>query len=231
MDHTCSRRAAVLFIFLLLIGVRSVQSQTTASLHGTVSDPNGAVIPDAEVTLSNAEIGITLTTHTDKSGVYQFKEVRPAKYTLTVTAARFSTFRQSGLELLVATPTTNDVTMQISTGVTTVEVTAVLQTVDTSDATIGNAFNQTQLGNLPFEGRDPAGILSLQPGVVTVADRGKVDANGDSRGGAVNGARSDQTTLTLDGVDNNDQVQGNAFVGALRTTLDSIEEFRVTTTN
>jgi len=66
MDHTCSRRAAVLFIFLLLIGVRSVQSQTTASLHGTVSDPNGAVIPDAEVTLSNAEIGITLTTHTDK---------------------------------------------------------------------------------------------------------------------------------------------------------------------
>src|SRR6202035_1845868 len=58
-----------------------------------------------------------------------------------------------------------------------------------------------------------------------------VDTNGDSRGGAVNGARSDQTNLTLDGIDNNDQVQGNAFVGALRTTLDSIEEFRVTTTN
>ena len=203
----------------------------SSSLRGTVSDPKGAVVPEAEVTLNNSQIGITLTTKTDKNGGYQFLEVRPATYTLTVSAAGFSTLKQSGLILLVATPTTNDVTLQISTGVTTVEVTAALQTINTSDATIGNAFNQTQLGSLPFEGRDPAGILSLQPGVVTVADRGKVDTNGDSRGGAVNGARSDQTNLTLDGIDNNDQVQGNAFVGALRTTLDSIEEFRVTTTN
>jgi len=75
------------------------------------------------------------------------------------------------------------------------------------------------------------GILSLQPGVVTVADRGMVDENGDSRGGSVNGARSDQTNVTLDGIDNNDQLKGFAFTGALRATLDSIEEFRVTTSN
>src|SRR5579863_3027740 len=227
------------FLFLSLIGLsllllqspRSFAQVTNASLRGTVLDPKGAVVPDAEVNINDAQIGINLSTKTDKNGVYQFKEVRPGKYTLTVTAAGFATLKQNGLELLVATPTTNDVTLQISTGVTTVEVTAVTQTINTSDATIGNAFNQTQLGNLPFEGRDPAGILSLQPGVVTVADSGKVDTTGDSRGGAVNGARSDQTNLTLDGVDNNDQVEGNAFVGALRTTLDSIDEFRVTTTN
>jgi len=65
--------------------------------------------------------------------------------------------------------------------------------INTQDATIGTAFGQTQIDSLPFEGRDPAGILSLQPGVVTVAGRGKVDTNGDSRGGSVNGARSDQT--------------------------------------
>ena len=219
-------------LYVLVFQCPAVFAQAgSASLHGTVTDPKGAVVPNAEVTLMDSEMGITLSTHTDKSGVYQFKEVRPAKYVLTIKAAGFATLRQSGLELLVATPTTNDVTLEISTGITTVEVTAVLQTINTSDATIGNAFNRTQLDNLPFEGRDPAGILSLQPGVVTVADRGKVDTNGDSRGGAVNGARSDQTNLTLDGIDNNDQVQGNAFVGALRATLDSIEEFRVTTAN
>jgi hypothetical protein len=88
-----------------------------------------------------------------------------------------------------------------------------------------------QIASLPFEGRDPVAILSLQPGVVTVADRGQVDLSQDSRGGAVNGARSDQTNVTLDGVDNNDQLEGFAFTGALRATLDSIEEFRVTTSN
>jgi len=216
---------------VLLQPPQSSAQGSSASLRGTVTDPKGAVIPGADVTITNADMGVTLTTQTDKSGVYQFKEVRPATYTLTVTAPGFAILKQNGLVLLVATPTTNDVTLQISTGVTTVEVTATQQTINTSDATIGNAFNKTQLGNLPFEGRDPAGILSLQPGVVTVADRGKVDTSGDSRGGAVNGARSDQTNLTLDGIDNNDQVEGNAFVGALRTTLDSIEEFRVTTTN
>lgn len=234
IQHAYLRSIFLIFVLggaLLALHPAASLAQTSSSLRGTVTDPKGAVIPDAEVTLNNAEIGISLTTRTDKSGVYQFKEVRPAKYTLTVAAPGFATLKQSGLELLVATPTTNDVTMQISTGTTTIEVTAALQTINTSDATLGNAFNQTQLGNLPFEGRDPAGILSLQPGVVTVADRGKVETSGDSRGGAVNGARSDQTNLTLDGIDNNDQVEGNAFVGALRTTLDSVEEFRVTTTN
>src|SRR5439155_20312345 len=104
-------------------------------------------------------------------------------------------------------------------------------TINTTEATIGNAFNHTQISALPFEWQDPAEILSLQPDVVTVADRGQVDLTVDSRGGSVNGGRSDQTNLTLDGIDNNDQTLGTAFVGALRTTLDSIEEFRVTTTN
>ena len=121
--------------------------------------------------------------------------------------------------------------MQLEGVTTTVEVVSTTQTINTTDATIGNAFGQAQISALPFEGRDPAAILSLQPGVVTVADRNQVDLKGDSRGGSVNGGRSDQTNLTLDGIDNNDQTLGTAFVGALRTTLDSIEEFRVTTTN
>jgi hypothetical protein len=231
MSHKLARRIACVFLLILLGAGITLAQTSTSSLRGTITDPKGSTIPGADVTLTSGERGVSLTTKTDNDGHYQFLEVRPGTYTLEVAAAGFSKIRENNLILLVATPARSDFQMTLATGATTVEVTAALQTINTSDATIGNAFNQTQLTALPFEGRDPAGILSLQPGVVTVADRGKVDTNGDSRGGAVNGARSDQTNLTLDGIDNNDQVQGNAFVGALRTTLDSIEEFRVTTTN
>jgi hypothetical protein len=157
--------------------------------------------------------------------------VRPGTYSLTITAAGFATVKQSGVQLLVATPRTDDIKLQLASASTTVEVVAASQTINTTDATLGSAFNSTLLEALPAEGRDPYGILSAQPGVVTIADRDQVDLNQDSRGGAVNGARSDQSNLTLDGVDNNDQLKGFAFTGALRATLDSIEEFRVTTTN
>jgi hypothetical protein len=193
--------------------------------------PEGASVPNATITLTSAAIGVTLTAQTDKDGAYQFQEVRPATYSLTAEAPGFATFKQTDLQLLVATPATNNIVMQLAGVTTTVEVVSAAQTINTTDATIGNAFNQAQISGLPFEGRDPAAILSLQPGVVTVADRDQVDLKGDSRGGSVNGGRSDQTNLTLDGIDNIDQTLGTAFVGALRTTLDSIEEFRVTTTN
>ncbi len=71
--------------------------------------------------------------------------------------------------------------------------------------------------------------MSLQPGVTFVGTN--VDQDYDSRGGSVSGARSDQTNITLDGIDDNDQVKGYAFEGALRSTLDSLQEFRVTTSN
>src|SRR5208282_2145371 len=164
---------------------------------------------------------------TDRNGAYQFVDVRPATYTLTVSAPGFANIRQTGLQLLVATPTTDDLKMEVASVSTTVDVTSVAQTINTTDATLGNAFGQTQIGSLPFEGRDPAGLLSLQPGVVTLADSSiqKQNQDFDSRSGAVNGARSDQTNITLDGVDDNDQLNGYAFRGALRATLDSIEEF------
>ena len=216
----------------VLFAERTVRAQNgSTSLRGTVIDPKGASVPGAEVTITSEAIGITLTTATDKYGAYQFQEVRPATYVLTVTAQGFASIKQTNLVLLVATPATQDFRLDISTGVTTVEVSAIAQTVNTQDATIGNAFNQTQIAALPFEGRDPAAILSLQPGVVTVSTNNTLDQNSDSRGGSVNGARSDQTNVTLDGVDNNDQTKGFALRGSLRATLDSIEEFRVTTTN
>ena len=231
MQFSFLKRVFFAIPVILLLAAAAVAQTGNSSLRGTVIDLRGASVPDATVTITDSERGIALTTKSDKDGAYQFLEVRPGTYVLTASAPGFGSYKQTGLQLLVATPTSNDVKMQLASVATTVEVVTATQTINTQDATIGNAFNQTQISALPFEGRDPAGILALQPGVVTVADRGQVDTTGDSRGGSVNGGRSDQTNLTLDGVDNNDQTLGSAFVGALRATLDSIEEFRVTTTN
>jgi hypothetical protein len=81
-----------------------------------------------------------------------------------------------------------------------------------------------------MEGRNVPDLLSLQPGVVYLNSR-QTNPDQDSRSGSVSGARSDQSNITLDGIDDNDQRQGYAFTGVLRSTLDSVEEFRVTTTN
>src|SRR6266478_8501227 len=233
MDLSLQRRRSFLAGFLVLVlAVTNSAAQTgTSSLHGTITDGKGASVGGATVVISSPEIGVTLTTKTDRDGAYQFLEVRPSTYTLTVTAAGFRTLKQSGVQLPVATPVTDDLKLELGSVSTMVEVSGTALTINTQDATLGTAFNQTQISSLPFEGRDPVAILSLQPGVVTVADRDQVDINADSRGGSVNGAPSDQTNVTLDGIDNNDQLKGFAFTGALRATLDSIEEFRVTTSN
>jgi hypothetical protein len=224
---TSSHRVFVLFIFLFIAASFAFAQTSTTSLRGTILDPGGAVVPDAEVTLSNPEIGVALATHSDKNGFYQFREVRPSSYTLSVNAPGFAPYRKTGLELQVSMPASSDVQLQVATGTTTVEVVASSQTVNTQDASMGNTFGSNQILALPFEGRDAAGVLSLQPGVTYVGNN--VDDNVDTRNGALNGGRSDQANITLDGVDNNQQARGTAFQGAVRSTLDSIEEFRVTT--
>jgi hypothetical protein len=217
-------------LFLALSTLVWAQTATT-SLRGTVYDAKGAVVSAATVILSNPATGFVRTTKSDGQGNYQFLELPPAKYDLTVNAAGFAAMKQSGLELQVATPATLNVNMEVAGGTVTVEVSSTAPLVNTQDATMGHAFGADQIADLPFEGRDPAGILSLQTGVVFTGNSSHIDSKSDSRAGAVNGARSDQTNITLDGVDNNDELEGTAFTGAIRAPLDSLEELKVTTSN
>jgi hypothetical protein len=228
--------ASVLFLTLnFLIPPADAQSATT-SLRGAVSDSKGLMVPGADVTLSNGATGFLRTTKTDGQGAYQFLEVPPANYVLSVAAAGFAKIKRDNVVLQVSSPATLNVSLQVAGGSVTVEVTSEAPMVNTTDATLGNNFDSRQLIDLPSEGRDPAAILSLQPGVVfigSLANQGVIPSqqDNDSRGGAVNGARSDQSNLTLDGLDDNDQLEGYAFRGAMRPTLDSLQEFRVTTSN
>jgi hypothetical protein len=99
--------------------------------------------------------------------------------------------------------------------------------LNTVDASVGAVITENQVKQLPLEARDVAALYSIQPGVVYLGNRPDMNVNNDTRSGAVNGARSDQSNILLDGVDVNDQTRGYAFTSVLRMTPDAMQEFRV----
>jgi len=200
------------------------QSASTA-LRGVVKDPAGALVPGATITISDQATDKTLSAITNSAGLYQFPQIPPARYLITVSAEGFGAQSKTA-DLLVNQPATIDFSLSMKANSVTVDVSASAQTLNMTDATIGNSVGNETIEALPMEGRDPNSLLSLQPGVLFI---GQKPNTADSRQGAVAGSRSDQGNVTLDGIDDNDQINGFAFSGVLRSTLDSTEEFRVTT--
>lgn len=227
-----------LFVFSLLAGC-SLLAQSTTSLRGTITDKQGGVIPTAVITLSSAENGLSRKVLSDQLGAYVFQQVPPGAYTVITEKPGFSKAIREGVVLLVNTPATLDLRMEVGTTTDSVNVMAEEQTLNTVDASIGNAFNERQVRQLPLETRNVVELLSLQPGVTPT--------------GEVLGARRDQNNITLDGADvNNNQNSGlnaqntatgtggfqgsnangavinSGFNAVLPIPLDSVQEFRVT---
>ena len=221
----------VLAAAIVVTGASSLLAQTnTTALSGVVTDATGAVLPGVAVSIKNPSTGETKTTGTKSKGEFDFEQLLPGSYEVHVVAKGFSE-EVERVELLVATPLKLNFKMTVGTS-EVVEVSTGLAALNTSDATLGKAFDSQQIQSLPYLANNVNYLLSLQPGVLAL-DPGATSGgfNTDTRTGIVNGARQDQTNLTLDGVDNNDPENGFAFVGILRSTRESVEEFRVTTTN
>ena len=217
-----------LFLLLFIFAVAAYAQNATTSLRGVVKDPSSAEVPGASIVLLNAATGLTQTATSGASGEYQFTQIPPAKYTITVTANGFGS-QSKAAELLVNQPATVNFTLTLQSNNVVVNVSAEAATLNTTDASLGNSMNNTMIQSLPSETRNVPDLLSLQPGVFFLPQPSTGVTGQDSRSGAVNGGRSDQGNITLDGVDDNDQINGFAFTGVLRETQDSIEEFRVTT--
>jgi hypothetical protein len=214
---------------LLLAAGLFAQTGTT-SVRGVVLDKSGAAVVGARVVVENAGQALQRETRTDDSGEYKFLGLPPGTYSLTVEKEGFRKFELRGLDLLVNLPATRDVTLGVGAVAEKVEVSAQAETLNTTDASLGVAFNENQVKQLPLESRNVPDLLSLQPGVVYTGNRPDIDTDVDTRSGSVNGSHSDQSNVTVDGISVNDK-GGHSFTSVLPVTLDSVQEFRVTTSN
>ena len=219
------KRISLAVLFLLAAVARG---QTNAALSGVVTDPSGGAIANSDLILVNTETNAKRTAQVDAQGRYSFSQVTPGTYQLKASAAGFSVTVINGISLLVNTSITLDVHLELAGVQQAVAVSADTSEVNTQDATLGNAIGTHPIMELPFDARNVVGLLSIQPGVTFFADPSQRD---DYRSGSVNGGKSDQGNVTLDGVDVNNQQNRTAFTSVLRSTLDSVQEFRTTTTN
>jgi Carboxypeptidase regulatory-like domain len=219
-----------LVVVIVLLSCLSLAQTGTSSVRGTISDKTGAAVAGAKVTITNTGQALERETQTNASGEYTFLALPPGSYNLSVEKAGFRTFQRNSMQLAVDVPLTSDVSLVVGTTSEKVEVTAEGATVNTTDASLGNAFSETQVKELPLESRNVPDLLSLQAGVLYTGNSPDIDNSVDTRSGAVNGARSDQSNITVDGVPANPK-GGTAFTSVLPVTLDSVQEFRVTTTN
>lgn len=222
-----TKLAVLALLSFVFTSTTMLAQSASTSLRGVVTDSTGAAIPGASVQLTDDATNATAGTTTDRAGEYSFHQLQPGDYTITVSAGGFGTEILKA-QLLVAQPATVDAKLAISSEVRVVNVTSTSTTINTTDATIGNAFEKETISALPSPERHIDAILGLEPGVLYIGDN---TGQYESRNGVVAGARADQTNLTLDGLDNNDQFVPTAFTGVLRTPVDSVDEFRVTTSN
>src|SRR5215475_9583295 len=217
MAHLRGLLQSGLMLAVLFLGATTAFGQSS-SLSGTVLDPQGNAVAGAIISATNVLTGVSRTTTSSKDGVYQIPQLPPGAYKVRAEASGFKAIVTEDVQLLVNTPLTLNITFKEVGAVSdTVTVTGGESILNTSDATIGNTFNETQIKELPLLSRNVVNLLSLQPGVTAA--------------GNVNGGRIDTANVTLDGVDVNEQQGGQAFFSVLRMTPDSLQEFRVTTTN
>ncbi len=208
-------RAISSSLFLSLTAILPLAAQTS-SLQGVVTDAQGAVIPAAIVTIINTDTSASRKELSDETGAYKFLQIAPGTYKLEVQKPGFST-KATNVTLQVDVPETLNLEMQVGQTTDVVNVTAEAAVINTQDATVGNAFTETQVRELPLQTRNVVALLSIEPGV--------------SATGQVLGARPDQNNVILDGADVNDNrgtTNNNGFNAVLPIPLDSVQEFRTT---
>lgn len=248
--HVRNRRFAIFVTLLVfaaaLLDVGSTlplyaQSTNTGTVAGIVTDPTGAVVNGATVTLTDNSTKNSRNTNTNETGRYIFVDVSPGGYELSVVKQGFSTVKaQTTVKVGVAT--TANLSMQVGGSNVVVEVTAVGNELQTMNSTVGNTITGIALDSLPTTGRDVSTFLTLQPGI--------------SPDGSVAGAAVDQSYFSLDGGNNTNDMDGSMSVyttsfagdptggianqsagvaagatGVMPTPADSVEEFKTNTAN
>jgi len=195
---------------------------TTGSLTGTVTDPSGAVVAGATLTLVKPETGAERTTTSSTEGRFDFQTLQPGKYNITVDAKGFK--KAVSRDIIISVTQIAEVTipLEIGSASETVTVSASQEVINTSSPSVTNIINTRQVVDLPLVGRNPVDLAGLQAGIAVVGT--------DVRGSSVSGLRQTAVNLTQDGINAMDNfVKTSSFFAITTPSLNSTSEFSITT--
>ena len=224
-------RKTIAGLAFLFIALTTLMAQVTSrgTVTGTVTDPSGAVVPNATVILTEPATNVSRRTTTNTSGIYRFDAVDLGTYTVEVQAAGFTTLRKSGLEVQAARQLDVDFALNVggSSQVVNVEASAAEVSLQTSEQVRSEHISTRAVTNLPLIGLDSLTLAMTAPGVV-VTPNNTINQNG-TLVFTVNGQRPRGNNFLIDGVENNDiSVTGPAYT---ITNPDAVEEVNVQTSN
>jgi hypothetical protein len=223
-SQSMSRALIPCFAVLLscLLTLTALGQTTTGSLGGSVSDPSGAVVPGATVTLVNTATGAERSAVSSSTGTFDFQALQPGTYTISVEASGFK--RAVAREIVVSVGSSAQVNIPLEVGVPgeTVTVTTTQEVINTSSPSITNVINTRQVVDLPLGDRNPVNLAGLQAGIAVVGT--------DVRGASVSGLRQTAVNLTQDGINAMDNfVKTSSFFALTTPSLNSTSEFSITT--
>lgn len=200
----------------------TIAAQTTGSIFGSVSDPNGANVVGATVSARNNSTGAERSATTNENGTYTFTALQPGAYTVSVESAGFKRTVAPDVKVEVSKEAQVNVTLEIGGAAETVTVTSAQEVVNSTSPSLTNVINTRQVVDLPLGNRNPLELAALQAGIAVVGT--------DVRGASVGGLRQTAVNLTQDGINAMDNfVKTSSFFAISTPSLNSTAEFSITT--
>src|SRR5216683_1790379 len=232
-------RVAAMFLMGVILFPAAMRAQVAGgTLSGTITDPTGRAVAQAQIVIKNVATGVERTITTNADGFYTAVNLLPGDYQVTISATGFNTEVKSGITMNVGGQQSFDLTLHVGTVSHTVQVTTEAPAVQLTSSEISATVNATTVRELPLNGRSWTDLAALQPGVDTIqtqpsfssgADRGN---RGFGQQLTISGARPQQNNYRLDGISLNDYANGapgSVLGGSLG--VDAIQEFSVLTSN
>ena len=210
------------------------------SLSGEITDPSGAVIPNAAVTLTNPGTGITLTTVTNETGSYYFASVPVGDYELGIVASGFRTYRRTSIAINVTSVVRADAILAVGENREVITVEGASVALDTASTQMGEVLGHSTVDSLPLNGRSYSDLLALQAGVAPITTmtsstfqglgQSVFSPSGDLNPGvlSINGQRESANGYIVNGAN---AEENGSLTAAIIPNLDSIAEFRILVNN
>ena len=230
-----SKNKSAVYAFRLSLGIACISliwtgllvgQGTTGTITGVVTDPTGAVVPNANVKIANEATGVTYNLKTTSAGIYTITSVLPGSYSLEVTVPGFRGYENTNLALTLNQTMRVDVKLEVGAASQTVTVEGGAPVVNTDSGRLSALVSSTDVQNLPLNGRDVYQLMQMVPGAVNSTGIDMENSGGGAQAN-INGARANFNGFLFDGVNNKGLSGGSDAEPA----PDFIQEFRIETNN